>query len=88
MRLQFSLLRGNLVISDGVEAWTLTDGKWERTDALAAFLRSTLLKSDEAIRMFGEAQPDLPPEALWASRSGDMACGGPGRGSGGHPWAA
>ena len=81
MRLQFSLLRGNLVISNGVEAWTLTD-------ALAAFLRSTWLKSDEAIRMFGEAQPDLPPEALWASRSGDMACGGPGRGSGGHPWAA
>jgi hypothetical protein len=30
MRLQFSLLRGNLIISDGVEAWTLTDGKWER----------------------------------------------------------
>ena len=85
MRLQFSLLRGNLVLSDGVEAWTLTDGKWERTDALAAFLRSTWLKSDEAIRMFGEAQPDLPPEALWASRSGDMACRGLGRGSGGHP---
>lgn len=64
MRLQFSLLRGNLVISNGVEAWTLMDGKWERTDALAAFLRSTWLKSDEAIRMFGEALPDLPPEAF------------------------
>ena len=64
MRLQFSLLRGNLVLSDGVEAWTLTDGKWERTDALAAFLRSTWLKSDEAIRMFGEALPDLPREAF------------------------
>jgi hypothetical protein len=70
LRLQFSCLRGNLVVSDGVEAWILTDGKWERTDALAAFLKSTWLKSDEAIGMFGKALPDLSPEAFVGRKVG------------------
>ena len=70
MRLQFSSLLGNLVISDGVEAWTFKGGKWERTDALAAFLKSTWLKSEEAIRMFGQALPDLPPEAYVGRKVG------------------
>ena len=77
MQLQFGRLRGDFVISDGVEAWILRDGRWEKTDALTAFIKSTQLRPREARRMFGEALPDVPPEAFagrkigrWLSRWG------------------
>jgi hypothetical protein len=38
MKLQFGRLRSDFVISDGVEAWTLKGGRWQKTDALTAFL--------------------------------------------------
>jgi hypothetical protein len=64
MRLQFSSLRGNLVISDGVEAWTLTRMANGENRCSRSFPQSTWVKSEEAIRMFGEALPELPPEAF------------------------
>lgn len=77
MQLQFGLLRGELVISDGVEAWILRDGRWERTDALTAFIKSTQLRPREARRTFGDKLPDVPSEAFagrkigrWLSRWG------------------
>ena len=70
MQLQFGLLHGDLVISNGVEAWVLRDGRWERTDAPTAFVKSTQLKPREARRAFGEALPDLPPEAFASRKVG------------------
>jgi hypothetical protein len=77
MQLQFGLLRGELVISVGVEAWILRDGRWERTDALTAFIKSTQLRPREARRTFGDKLPDVPSEAFagrkigrWLSRWG------------------
>jgi hypothetical protein len=64
MKLQFGRLRGDFVISDGVEAWTLRDGQWQRTDALTAFLKSDWLTTREASRMVGDNLPDLPAEAF------------------------
>src|SRR5262245_19573758 len=64
MKLQFGLLRGDLVISNGVEAWVHRGGRWERTDALRAFIKSTQLKPREVCRTFGDRLPDLPPEAF------------------------
>jgi hypothetical protein len=59
MQLQFGLLRGELVISDGVEAWILRDGRRERTDALTAFIKSTQLRPREARRTFGDKLPGI-----------------------------
>jgi hypothetical protein len=70
MDLQFGSLLGNLVISNGVEAWTLTGGEWKRTDALTAFLKSSWLKSREVRSMFGDPLPDLPPEAFVGRKVG------------------
>ena len=70
MQLQFGLLHGDLVISDGVEAWILRDGGWERTDALTAFLKPTQLTPREARLTFGEALPDVPPEAFASRKVG------------------
>ena len=44
MQLQFGRLRGDFVISDGVEAWILRDGQWQRTDALTAFVLAQISK--------------------------------------------
>jgi hypothetical protein len=70
MQLQFGLLRGDLVLSNGVEAWVLSDGRWERTDALTAFLKSTCLTPREARRTFGDTLPNLPPEAFAGCKIG------------------
>jgi hypothetical protein len=70
MHLQFGRLRGDLVISNGVEAWVLSDGRWERTDALTAFLKSACLTPREARRTFGDTLPNLPPEAFAGRKIG------------------
>ena len=64
MNLKYGRLRGDFVISDGVEAWTLRDGQWQRSDALTAFLKSDWLTTREASRMVGDNLPDLPREAF------------------------
>jgi hypothetical protein len=46
------------------------DGRWERTDALAAFLKSTCLTPREARRTFGDTLPNLPPEAFAGRKIG------------------
>ena len=70
MQLQFGLLRSDLVISNGVEAWILRGGRWKRTDALTAFLKSTQLTPREARRTFGHKLPDVPPEAFAGRKVG------------------
>ena len=70
MQLQFGRLRGDFVISDGVEAWILIDGQWQRTDALTAFLKSEWLTTREASRMVGDSLPELPPEAFAGRKIG------------------
>ena len=70
MNLQYGRLRGDFVISDGVEAWTLRDGQWQRTDALTAFLKSDWLTTREASRMVGDNLPDLPAEAFAGRKIG------------------
>ena len=62
MQLQFGRLRGDLVISNGVEAWVLKEGRWQRVDALTTFLESDWLTTREASRSFGDTLPDLPPQ--------------------------
>jgi hypothetical protein len=64
MRVQFWRLRGDLVISDGVEAWALTRAGWEQIDATTAFLKSEWLTPAQARRAFGDQFPTLPPRAF------------------------
>ena len=64
MRLQFGRLRGELVISDGIEAWVLTGTGWQSIDATMAFLKSDWIMPREARRIFGATLPDLPAEAF------------------------
>src|SRR4030095_7118111 len=83
MQLQFGLLRGELVISVGIEAWILRDGRWERTDALTAFIKSTQLRPREARRTFGDKLPDVPFKAFADERL-DGGCRGGDHASGEH----
>jgi hypothetical protein len=64
MRLQFGRIRGDLVISDGQEAWVLRRTRWEQIDATMAFLKSDWLTPAQAGRAFGEDLPPLPAEAF------------------------
>src|SRR4029450_7522201 len=83
MQLQFARLRHNLVISDGLEAWVLRDGRWEKTDALTAFLKSDWLTAREARRAFGDTLPEYRPRHLRAALLGG-GCRGGDRESSGH----
>jgi hypothetical protein len=64
MRVQFGRLRGDLVVSDGEEAWTLTRAVWEQIDATTAFLKSEWLSPAQAGRAFRDELPALPPRAF------------------------
>lgn len=64
MALQCWTLRGNLVISDGKEAWMLTAIGWQAADATIAFRQSDWLKPSEARRTFGSDLPRLPSQAF------------------------
>jgi hypothetical protein len=64
MRVQFGRLRGDLVVSDGEEAWTLTRAGWQQIAATTAFLKSDWLTPAQARRAFGDELPTLPPGAF------------------------